>query len=453
MAQNSSSQAGGQSRGFSASVVAAFEKYMPETFSLSIILTVIVVVAAAIWAPKNTFEDIETSWFTGVFGILAFAFQMILILVTGYAIADSPPVQKLLKRVAVKAATPAQAIMITFPIVAGAAWLNWGFGLVVGAFLSREIARYNKIDFAWLVAASYSAWSITNCGLSSSIALSQASHGNVLNFTEKATGQVIGLSETVFAPFVLIPVILITVVMGFIFVKMHPANPVRGSFADQPAEAAVKETSSGRTPAQVIENSMLGNLVLLALGLAYIGKLFSEGEFELDLNMIILLFLLVGLALQRTPKNYAGAIKHAAEHIGGMVLQYPIYGGIMGILRTTGLAATIAQGFVAIATATTLPLFAFASSLIITFLIPSAGGHWAVDGPIMIPAAVALHASLPHTAMGVAMAENTSNMLQPFWALPLVAIAGVKIQKVVGYTAVTFFVALIIYAVCLAVIP
>ena len=112
-----------------------------------------------------------------------------------------------------------------------------------------------------------------------------------------------------------------------------------------------------------------------------------------------------------------------------------------------------AKGFVAIATPLTLPLWAFLSSLIITFLIPSAGGHWAVDGPVMIPAAVALHASLPHTAMGVAMAENTSNMLQPFWALPLVAIAGVKIQRVVGYTAITFFVALVIYAVCLLLIP
>jgi short-chain fatty acids transporter len=136
-----------------------------------------------------------------------------------------------------------------------------------------------------------------------------------------------------------------------------------------------------------------------------------------------------------------------------MVLQYPIYGGIMGILRTTGLAATIAQWFVGIAAPATLPLFAFASSLIITFLIPSAGGHWAVDGPVMIPAAVALHASLPHTAMGVAMAENVSNMLQPFWAMPLVAIAGVKIQKVVGYTAITFFVTLVIYALSLALIP
>ena len=379
---------------------------------------------------------------------------MILILVTGYAIAESAPVQKLLKAVASNAATPARAVMITFPIVAGAAWLNWGFGLVVGAFLSREIARTNKIDFAWLVAASYSAWSITNCGLSSSIALSQASHGNVLNFTEKATGQVIGLSRTVFAPFVLIPIILITIVMGFIFVRMHPANPVRGNFADHPAEAAAADASGGRrTVAQAIEGSMLGNLVLLALGLAYIGKLFADGEFELDINMIILLFLLAGLALQRTPKAYAGAIKHAAEHIGGMVLQYPIYGGIMGLLRGTGLAAAIAKGFVAIAVPATLPLFAFASSLIITFLIPRAGGHWAVDGPVMIPAAVALHASLPHTAMGVAMAENTSNMLQPFWALPLVAIAGVKIQRVVGYTAITFFVALVIYAVCLLLIP
>jgi short-chain fatty acids transporter len=445
-----------QGQGFAARIVAVFEKYMPETFSLSILLTFAVILGAVLAAPKHSLNDITSSWFTGAFGILAFAFQMILILATGFAIADAPPVQRLLKMLALNASSPGRAVLILFPIVAAAAWLNWGFGLVVGAFLSREIAKYNDLDFAWLVAGSYSAWSVCNAGLSSSIALSQASAGNVLNFTEKATGHIIGLNETVFAPFVLIPVVLIVGVMGMIFIRMHPNSPVRGIFAGHATEMEPDheiEARAPRTLAAAIEGSVLGNIALIALGLAYIAQIVLAGEFELDINMMILLFLLIGLALQRTPKAYAAAIRRAAGHVGSMMLQYPIYGGIMGILKGTGLASTIAHGFVAIATSATLPLFAFASSLIITFLIPSAGGHWAVDGPIMIPAAAALHANLPHTAMAVAMAENVSNMLQPFWAIPLVAIAGVKIQRVVGYTAITFFVSLVIYALSLAFIP
>ncbi len=169
--------------------------------------------------------------------------------------------------------------------------------------------------------------------------------------------------------------------------------------------------------------------------------------------MTILLFLLAGLALQRTPAAYADAIRRAAHQTGSMLLQYPMYGGIMGIMKGTGLASAIAKAFIAVATPLTLPLWAFLSSLIITFLIPSAGGHWAVDGPFVVPAALALHAKVPHAVMGVAMAENVSNMLQPFWAVPVVAIAGIRIQRVMGYTAITFAVSLVIYAASLWLIP
>ena len=130
-----------------------------------------------------------------------------------------------------------------------------------------------------------------------------------------------------------------------------------------------------------------------------------------------------------------------------------MYGGIMGIMSGTGLASVIAKAFVAIATPGTLALWSYLSSLIITLLIPSAGGHWAVQGPFVLPAALSLHAPVARTAMGVAMAENVSNMLQPFWAVPVVAIAGIRIQRVMGYTAITFVVSLMIYAAALWLIP
>jgi short-chain fatty acids transporter len=157
--------------------------------------------------------------------------------------------------------------------------------------------------------------------------------------------------------------------------------------------------------------------------------------------------------LQRTPIAYANSIRRAARQTGSMLLQYPMYGGIMGIMKGTGLASMIAKAFVTIASPVTLPLWSYLSSLIITLLVPSAGGHWAVQGPFVLPAAISLHASVPRTAMGVAMAENVSNMLQPFWAVPIVAIAGIRIQRVMGYTAVTFAVSLVIYAAALWLVP
>ncbi len=452
----SSRAAPGQGRGVVAGLVFVFEKIMPDPFVLSIMITLLVILASLAFAPQGDFANILSSWFSGTFGILAFALQMILILATGFAIADAGPVQRGLRALAAKVETPAKAAFLIFPVVGVAAWLNWGLGLVVGALLAREIAKRTRIDFAWLVAGSYSAWSICNSGLSSSIALSQASHGNILNFVEKATGHVVPLGQTIFAPFVIIPTILVVTVMMMIFIRIHPASADTVIFAGQ-AETAAANTHAKTTDmnsfAARAERSVLGTLLLLALGIAYIVLLFRKGEFELDINMTILLFLLIGLALQRTPIAYADSIRRAAHQTGSMLLQYPMYGGIMGIMRGTGLAASISKGFVAVATPLTLPLWSFLSSLVITLLIPSAGGHWAVDGPFVVPAALALHASIPHSIMGVAMAENVSNMLQPFWAVPVVAIAGIRIQRVMGYTAITFAVSLLIHAGALWLIP
>jgi len=445
-------------RGIVPSLVYVFEQVMPDPFVLSIGLTLVVSLAAVAFAPHALLPMILTSWYDGTFNILGFALQMILILATGYAIADAPIVQRGLRAMAAGVPTPTRAALTVFPIVAIAAWLNWGLGLIVGALLSREIAKRVKVDFAWLVAGSYSAWSVCNSELSSSIALSQASHGNALNLVEKATGQVIPLSETVFAPFVLIPTTLVVVIMTAIFIWIHPKpdDVIVFKEAKTETEGEPDPHARGTAPSSFAaraERSILGTLVLLALGGGYLAVTWHSKGFELDINTTILIFLLVGLALQRTPIAYADAIRKAAGQTGSMLLQYPVYGGIMGIMTGTGLASVIAKTFVAIATPTTLPVWSYLSSLIITLLIPSAGGHWAVQGPFVLPAALSLHASVPRAAMGVAMAENVSNMLQPFWAVPVVAIAGIRIQRVMGYTAITFVVSLVIYAMALWLIP
>ena len=443
-------------RGVVTGLVYLFEQVMPDPFVLSICLTLVVILLAVGLAPNASFPAILTAWYTGTFNILGFALQMILILATGYAIADAPLIQSGLRAMAAGVQTPTKAALVVFPIVAIASWLNWGLGLVVGALLAREIAKRVKVDFAWLVAGSYSAWSVCNSGLSSSIALSQASHGNVLNLVEKATGQVIPLSQTVFAPFVFIPTLLVVVVMTAIFIKMHPKPDQVVVFRDTSTETVADPHARDADTASFasrVERSILGTLLLLVLGAGYLVMSWHDKGFELDINTTILIFLLVGLALQRTPIAYADAIRRAARQTGSMLLQYPMYGGIMGIMSGTGLASVIAKAFVAIATPGTLAVWSYLSSLIITLLIPSAGGHWAVQGPFVLPAALSLHAPVARTAMGVAMAENVSNMLQPFWAVPVVAIAGIRIQRVIGYTAITFVVSLIIYFAALWLIP
>jgi len=438
-----------RSRSFTAVSIDLFERLMPDAFVLAIGLSALVAAAALIFAPKGTPTIILTSWYSGVFNILGFAFQMILILVTGHALAYSPPVQRGLKRIIALVRTPNQAVTITFLVAAAASWINWGFGLVIGAVLAREVAKQIRVDFAWLVAAAYSGFVIYASGPSGSIPLSQASAGNALNIVEKITGHIVPFSQSIFGIFNVAPTLLVLVIMPFVLVLVRPRPDEMQIFVPPPEMPAPDRGASRILFARRIERSSVGSLFLVAAGIGYLVLAWRSGQLTVDINLVIFLFLIAGLALHGSPMNYGDAVKNAAKQTGSMMLQYPIYGGIMGIMTATGLAEIISSSIAASASAHTLPVLSFISSIFISLVVPSGGGHWAVQGPFTIPAAVALNASIPATTMAVAMGEEVANMLQPFWALPVVAIAGIGIQRVMGFTVLTFLVGAVIYGAAL----
>jgi short-chain fatty acids transporter len=435
-------------RSFASISVALFERLMPDALILAIGLTAIVALAAAIFAPKGTLTVILTSWYSGMFGILGFAFQMILVLVTGHALAHSPLVQRGLKGLVATVNTPNRAVTVTFLTAAVASWINWGFGLVVGAVLAREIAKQVRVDFAWLVAAAYSGFVIYASGPSGSIPLSQASPGNALNIVEKMTGHILPYSQSIFSAFNIVPTLLVVLIMPFVLSWVRPGAHEMEVFSPSPETAApaLANAAISTSFARRIERSRIGRLFLVAAGAGYVIVEAGAGQLSVDINLVIFLFLIAGFALHRSPLAYADAVKAAAGQTGSMMLQYPIYGGIMGIMTATGLAEEISRSIAATASAQTLPLLSFVSSIFISLVIPSGGGHWAVQGPFTIPAAIQLNASIPATTMAVAMGEEVANMLQPFWALPLVAIAGIGIQRVLGFTVLTFAVSTILYS-------
>jgi short-chain fatty acids transporter len=434
-------------RGFVAVSVAIFERWMPDPFVIAIALTLATALAALLLAPKGTPDVIITSWYKGIFDILAFAFQMILILATGHALANAPVVKRGIRAVVGIAKTPNQAVVMTFLICACASFLNWGFGLVIAAMLSREVASRMRIDFGWLVAAAYSGWVVWATGFSSSIALTQASKGNALNIIEKVTGKVTPFADMVFQPFNYIPTILILITVPIAFILIRPRDEDVIAFQPEPEVAATAASLRGdpTAPARRLDNWPIWSWLLLAAAVAYLGYTWSTKGVTIDVNTIIFIFLMLGIGLHGAPINYVTAMNNAAKQIGSLVLQYPLYGGIMGMITATGLAGVISNAFVAIASAHTLPFWSYICSLFITFLVPSGGGHWAVQGPFVVPAAVQLGASVPATAMAVAAGENVAYMLQPFFALPVVAIAGIGIQRVMGYTVVTFMITGVIW--------
>jgi len=165
-----------------------------------------------------------------------------------------------------------------------------------------------------------------------------------------------------------------------------------------------------------------------------------QSGFNLDINTVNLVFLAAGIVLHKTPMAYARAVSAAAKGTAGILIQFPFYAGIQAVMDHSGLAGVITKWFVDIANVHTFPLLAFLSSGLINFAVPSGGGHWVVQGPFVMPAAQALGADMGKAAMAIAYGEAWTNMAQPFWALPALAIAGLGVRDIMGYcvTALLF---------------
>jgi short-chain fatty acids transporter len=424
------------------------ERYIPDPYLYAVILTFITAIAAFAFTDSAP-TQIATAWYDGMWAILAFAMQMALFLSTGGALAAPPQVKRLLEMIAAIPARQGPAAATVFLAGALGSWLNWGFGLVVGALVAREVAKkIRDVDFGLLVAAAYMGNMVWASGLSSSIALASATPGSPLNIIERETGRIAPLSETVFTAYNLVPTILVFCIIPLMLMAIGPsepemkkADPLLLTRGDEPPVPEPREW----TFAAVIENAWPLTLLLVGMGVIYEWNVITTRGFTLDINGMIFIALMLGLILHWRPIRYVRAFNAAARTVGPILLQFPLYGGIMGMMTGTGLAAVISQAFVAFSTQDTLPFWSFVSSNIISLFVPSGGGHWAVQGPFMVPAAVDLEVSPAMTAMAVAMGEQTANMIQPFWALPILAIAGLGIKDIMGYCVMALFVGLAVY--------
>ncbi|MFQ5816956.1 MAG: short-chain fatty acid transporter [Terriglobia bacterium] len=422
------------------------ERWMPDPFLFCVLLTVLCY-GLALGLTDTGATQLVVHWYNGIWEILTFAMQMILVLLTGYTLAASRPVRRLLENLASWPRNQGSAIVLLVGVSLLAALLHWGFALVASALLAKEMGRkVPGCDFGFLVAGAYSGFVIWGSGLSSSIALVSTTEGSAMNFIARYTGRAATpLGETLFTPYNFTLVLATLVLLPLMFRLMMPRGSQIRAVAPAlltPGAAETAETSSTagavRTPATRLEESWLVTLALVALGGAYLVRHFARSGFTLDLNVVILLFFVLGLALHVQPIRYVQAFNQAARVAGPLALQYPLYGGIMGMMQYSGLAELISQWFVSLASATTFPFFCFLSAALINFFIPSGGGHWVVQGPFLVPAAQQLGVSPAVTAMAVAFGDQTANMVQPFWALPILAIARLSVRDIMGYCLMTF---------------
>ncbi len=416
--------------------------FLPDAYLFAILLTFFAAVLALIFT-KAGFSAMINAWGDGVYGIIAFAFQMILVLVTGHALALTPAVNKVLVRIAEAGRSPIQCGMIVAFVAGVASFLNWGFGLIVGGLLALEMAkRMRKVDFPYLIAAAYSGFVIWHQGISGSIPLVIATPKHAQNFVEKITGAAVPVSQSIFQAFNLVPCVLIILTLPLLFALIHPREEQVQTIPDERLatlknEVTVVERPANPTVAERIDHSYVINLIFAAMGVIYLVQHFSRKGFDLNLNVVIFMFFIAGVLLHGKPVNYINAVNTAIKGAGGIALQFPLYGGIQGIMIGTGLAKVIAGWFVAISTPETFYMFQFWAGGIINMFIPSGGGQWAAQGPITMEAAKLMGIDATRSAMMVAWGDEWTNMIQPFWALPLLGLAGLSARAVMGYTTMT----------------
>ncbi len=425
------------------------QRWLPEPFIFAIILTL---VAAALAMPicHQTPLEVIDHWGGGVWNLLAFAMQMALVLVCGSTLAAAPVVKRGISLLAAIPKTPVAAIALVTGVSALACWLNWGFGLIVGVVFAKEIARkMPAIDYRLLIASAYSGFVVWHAGLSGSIPLTMATPGEALT---KATNGVltepIPISQTILDPHNIVIVLVVMVAIVVTNSLMYPKKDVvtvDPALLEEDAPVTPKPQQDALTPAQRMEHSRLLSWIVAGIGFAYLIIHLGWGGGSFDLGSVIMLFLFLGVLLHGTPLAYVKAFTNASKGAAGIILQFPFYAGIMGIITGVGASGisfgtVLSNACISISNATTYPLLTFLCAAVLNMFVPSGGGHWAIQAPIMFAAGADLGVDPGLTGTAIAWGDAWTNLIQPFWAIPALAIAKLDAKDIMGFCLIDLLV-------------
>ncbi len=427
------------------------EKYYPDAFIFVIVLSVLTFALAIFNTDATAIETLE-AWGNGLPKLFTFTAQISIIMIAAHALAHTNPVEGLLSKIGSYPNSPVQAYALVTFISGVASLFAWSFGLIVGGIISKFVAigctkKRIRIHYPLLVACAYSGYVIWHMGYSSSAALfvSSANHSLIDDIG------IIPVTSTIFSGFNIILALSTLIIITLINPLMRPTDKSEikeidpNVFRFNENKKDLDLSQNNKTFAQKIENNRLISLFVGLSLLFFIFFIFYKQGFSLDLNLVSWTFLGIGLILASSPIQYVKLVNKAAITVGPIILQYPFYAGIMGIMSDTGLINVIADKIASISSAETLGFYSFLSGGLVNMFIPSGGGQWAVQGPVMIEAAKTLDVEPYVIVLGVAYGDQWTNMIQPFWTIPLLAIAGLHMRQIMGYTFVIFIVTGFLY--------
>ncbi|RMH12521.1 MAG: short-chain fatty acid transporter [Planctomycetota bacterium] len=440
---------------------AGFRATAPDPFVLAVLLTG-VTFALVLWRTEMPFGEAVDVWAgpQGVWsaGMLRFAMQMCLILVTGHALASSPPVSRALSMLAALPRSAVQAVMLVAFVAASLAVLNWGLGLIAGAIMAKRVGtemerRGVAVHYPLLAAAGYVGLLVWHGGFSGSAPLKVTLASEIRDiFGDNPPFEALAIQQTILSPMNLVITGGLLIGVPVLLALMNP----RAEHIEPASHFGITHESGRphRTERakpwlpRLLEDSPIVTALLATIiaiwALHYYlpgvdqttGLRPPSGITRLTPDTVNMTFLLLGLILHGTPMSYVRSVEDAARGCAGIILQFPLYAGIMGLMAVSGLTAQLADSIASASNQQTLPLLTLLSAGVVNLFVPSGGGQWAVQGPIAMRAALDAGVDPAKMVMAVAYGDELTNMLQPFWALPLLAITGVKARDMVGYTAI-----------------
>ena len=418
------------------------QKWFPDAFAFA--LVGLVIVFAAGWMAGVGARNLVKYFGDGFWGLIPFTMQMAMIIIGGFVVATSPPVHALIRRLAKIPRTPKGAVAFVVFFSMMTSLLSWGLGLIFGGILVREVVRNVRgIDYRAIGAAAFlgngSVWAL---GLSSSAALMMATPASIPAGLLKISGA-IPLSLTIYtwqSATTAAILILSSVTVAYLSTPAFSTKDAESFGVTEGLE--VKKPEERKTPAEWLEYSPALTIIIGVLGLAYIGQvLAAKGPLAaLDLNTYNFLFLMVGLLLHWRPRAFVRAVNDSVPATAGVLIQFPFYGGIFGIITYSTLAASLAHFFVNFSSASSYPVLVSIYSAFLGMFVPSGGSKWVIEAPYVLQAAKDLRVNLGWVVQIYNTSEALPNLINPFWMLPLLGLLKVKARDLIGYGMLYFMV-------------
>jgi len=463
---------------FALALTAWTERWVPDAFIFALLATFLVFGAAFVATPSSLAAIVD-AWGRGFWELIPFTLQMSLIIITGHVLATSRPMGRAIRAIAGWPSTPRGAVALVTFVTLIASWFNWGFSLVFGAVLAREVARrVDGVDYRALAAASVlGLGSIWAHGLSGSAALQMATPGalqpqirEIVAHDGLVPGGIIGFTHTIFLWQSLVSVLVEVVVVTGVMWLATPAagegktardlgidledldNHVTTKARNQSSLGTTNpeshqnantrdQISLAMTPGAYLEHSPVLTWLVVALGATYLWRYFAAAgdPFNaLNLNILNLTFLMLGFVLHKTPARLMHAVRDATPAVWGVILQFPFYAGIAGIITGTHLNERLASAFVRLSTTGTFPPLVAIYSAVLGVFVPSGGSKWVIEAPYVMAAAHTLKVHLGWVVSAYDLGEAVANLVQPFWMLPVLGLFKLGARDVMGYTIVVF---------------